>query len=604
MAAGQGLHEAGSALVMGERALFNAGDLAAARPWFESAARAALCVGDAPVLARATLGLGGLWVHEHRTAVEAARVEAWQRHALALLDPGSPLARRLAVRMTAEADYRRGTSAAVLALVERARAGSDPIVLADALSLAHHCLLGPEHAALRLALSQELLAVAALTGRTVDERLGLLWRTVDLVLAGDRHAERCLRELRAATDRHPFRAVEFVLSAIDVMLAIRRGNLAAAERQAAACADHGRAVGDADAMGWQAAQLVAIRWFEGRLGEVVPLLDEVVYSPTLAAPGDALFAALAVAAASTGQRLAAVVALRRLTRDGLDRLSSSSTWLACLMGVIEAASLLGEVDTAAEAYALLAPYACLPIMASLGVVCFGSAHYPLGVAALAMGDRERAVEHLQAAVVANEALGHRPALVMSRRRLDEVLRRRDHPDGGRGPTRVVCLREGQSWRLELAGRVALVRDSVGMQYLATLLSRPGQEIPVADLVGLPAAPCTGQPLLDEPARWAYAERARVLRTEIDDAAQRGDAEQRTRANQELEWVLSELAHATGLRGRPRRFVDADERARTSVQKAIRRAVQAIRAADPLIGREVASAVVTGARCCYQPRGRA
>jgi hypothetical protein len=243
-------------------------------------------------------------------------------------------------------------------------------------------------------------------------------------------------------------------------------------------------------------------------------------------------------------------------------------------------------------------------MASLGVVCFGSAHYPLGVAALTTGDLDRAVDHLQAAVVANEALGHRPALAVSRRRLDQVLRWRDRPDRGRGATLAVCVREGQSWRIELAGRTALVRDSLGMQYLSTLLSRPGQEIPVADLVGLPAAPRPAQPLLDAPARKAYAQRTHELRTEIDQAEQQGDAACRERASQELEWVLSELAQATGLRGRPRHFVDADERARTSVQKAIRRAVQAIRDADPLIGREVASAVVTGACCCYQPRGRA
>jgi hypothetical protein len=83
----------------------------------------------------------------------------------------------------------------VLAALDAARCGGDPVVLADALSLAHHCLLGPEHADRRLNLADELLAVAGLTGRTMDSVLGLLWRTVDLLLAADPHAQRSLREL-------------------------------------------------------------------------------------------------------------------------------------------------------------------------------------------------------------------------------------------------------------------------------------------------------------------------------------------------------------------------------------------------------------------------
>ena len=71
-----------AALAAGEHAMLTAGDLASAREWFTAAARCALSHENTEGLARAALGLGGLWVHEHRTSVEASRVAAWQRLAL------------------------------------------------------------------------------------------------------------------------------------------------------------------------------------------------------------------------------------------------------------------------------------------------------------------------------------------------------------------------------------------------------------------------------------------------------------------------------------------------------------------------------------------
>jgi len=45
---------------------------------------------------------------------------------------------------------------------------------------------------------------------------------------------------------------------------------------------------------------------------------------------------------------------------------------------VEAAYLLVDVDLSARAYDLLRPYARLPMMASIGVACFGSVQHALG----------------------------------------------------------------------------------------------------------------------------------------------------------------------------------------------------------------------------------
>jgi hypothetical protein len=88
----------------GELALHTAGDLRLARQYFGEAARDADGAGDAKLLGRAALGLGGLWVHEHRAAVDVAHARSWQQRALAGLDPTTTLAARLRIRMAAEAE--------------------------------------------------------------------------------------------------------------------------------------------------------------------------------------------------------------------------------------------------------------------------------------------------------------------------------------------------------------------------------------------------------------------------------------------------------------------------------------------------------------------
>ena len=196
-------------------------------------------------MAAGALGLGGLWVHEHRPSTEAAHVEARQRGALAGLDPRSVLALRLRARLAAEADYRAGRHTTILPVLEQARRTGDPVALAEALSLAHHCLLGPDHAKMRLGLAEELMQEESRTGRPSDVSMGLLWRTADLFMLGDPHAERSFTELCGSGRAHRHVAVGFVMSAMQVMLSIRSGRLAEAERLAAECPERGRVAGSA-----------------------------------------------------------------------------------------------------------------------------------------------------------------------------------------------------------------------------------------------------------------------------------------------------------------------------------------------------------------------
>jgi hypothetical protein len=73
-----------------------------------------------------------------------------------------------------------------------------------------------------------------------------------------------------------------------------------------------------------------------------------------------------------------------------------------------------------------------------------------------------------------------------------------------------------------------------------------------------------------------------------------------RLREERDWLVGELAAATGVAGRSRLFTGNEERARIAVGKAIRRALNRISAADPVIGEVLQARVQTGLRCCYRP----
>jgi hypothetical protein len=625
-------------LEWGTRALEVDGDLLAARRWFESAYREAERSNDADAMARAALGLGGVWVHEHRTAAAAGLMQARLEYVLSLIDPTSTLGLRLRVRLAGEADYRNGQHTEILALLDEARSCPDPVVRAEALSLAHHCLLGPDHAALRRRLADELIGEGARSGRRSDLLKGLLWRVTDMFLDGDPHAERRLAELRAMLAEENHLAIGFVANAIEVMLTIRAGRLDDAEHLTKECAERGAEAGDADAVAWYGAQMVAIRWYQGRLPELLPMLTEIVHSPTLSAVDNSFFAGLALASAMAGDERTAAGALATLRGESLADLPHSSSWLVMMYGVVEAAHLLGNGPAAARAYDLLRPYSQLPMTASLGVACFGSVHHALGVASLAVGDPGRAVAHLREAVHRNLALGHWPAVVASRLRLAEALEQRGHaedllaaaehrgkaeelaetlgvamPIGASAsdsapPSPVTLIRQGRRWRVEVGSRAVVVDHSVGMLHLAVLTANPGVEIAAVELVagvdGLTRAARGGsvstQTVLDRSAVQRYRARLTQLADEIDDAETRDDTAAADRARGEREWIVAELAASTGLGGRARAFSDDGERARLAVGKAIRRALVHIEGADPVIGAQLRAGIHTGVRCWYRP----
>jgi hypothetical protein len=174
---------------------------------------------------------------------------------------------------------------------------------------------------------------------------------------------------------------------------------------------------------------------------------------------------------------------------------------------------------------------------------------------------------------------------------------------------VDCCRQGRNWLFQLDAQSVSIEHCRGMTYLSALLANPGYQIPAVDLVAGPGRPGemlahgddSRQPILDDAARSAYRERLATLAMDIDEYEAMNDLARVARARAEYDWLVDELAAAIGLGGRVRQFSNSAERARISVGKAIRRAMNRIAAADRTIGDELRATIHTGLCCSYQPR---
>jgi len=175
----------------------------------------------------------------------------------------------------------------------------------------------------------------------------------------------------------------------------------------------------------------------------------------------------------------------------------------------------------------------------------------------------------------------------------------------------VFRREGEYWTIAYKGTVLRLRDTKGLQYIHHLLSQPGQELLAIDLVGLsgvggqgarrenhgPETRDQGLPMLDAQAKAEYRERLRDLRAELDEAVQFNDLGRVAKLQAEMDFISQQLSAAVGLHGRDRKS-GAAERARLTVTKRIKSALNAIAAVHAPLAQHLRACVKTGYVCVY------
>jgi tetratricopeptide (TPR) repeat protein len=642
-----------------------AGDVPSAQASFLRAAEIARRITCPENLASAALGYGGRFVWE------AGRGDP---HLVPLLEEGLrvlgerdlPLRARLLARLAGgplrdEPDRSRR---AVLSeeAVELARRIGDPGTLAYVLDGRYAAIWWPDDLEQRLAVATELVEVAQRAGDKEREFQGRHYRCLALLELGDMsgvHAE--LEGQARLADELRQRAQLWYVASVRATLATFEGRFAAADELVTEAFGLGRRAQGPMARAYFTIHTYLLRREQGRLDEIEAAVREAAAAfPTY----HVLRCVLAHLNAELGRTARARQALEEVLRGDPAELGLDDEWVfsACLLA--DVAGHVGDSGRAASLYEALLPYAHRNA-GSNPDGCIGSVSRPLGVLAAALGnfdaaetyfrdardlnartgarpwvgqtqidharmlvardaagDRERAAELLDAALVTAREIG---AAALEGKASDLLggLRAAPADDGARA---AACrfTREGDYWTASYRGEDVRLRDSKGVRYLAELVANPGREVSALSLAGTPPGePATaarapaalaeeglgGSGLedagaaLDAEAMDAYRRRVDDLRAELEEAERFNDPERAAAARAEIDFVTSELTAAVGRGGRARRLPGPRERARQSVTKAIRSAIDRIAEHSPALGEHLAVSVRTGAACIYDPDGR-
>jgi hypothetical protein len=274
-----------------------------------------------------------------------------------------------------------------------ARRLGDAEVLAAALAGRHVALLHVAHLEERLPVHAEMLDVARRTGDREREVEGLNARIFDLLQLGQvadaRQELEKLRELAEELRQPLFRhsVVGWACS-----FAQLEGRLEEAERLAVESFEIRTRLETHDAASVFAAQLFAIRRTQGRLGELLPAVEEFIEQyPRLAA----WRAALPLILHAAGEAKRARAELARLGSD-LGAIPGDFFWLTAMSMLGEGAAVLGDARLAADVYQRLAPYASRTIQVGYSGNQ-GPVAAVLGLLAVTLERREAARSHFEEA---------------------------------------------------------------------------------------------------------------------------------------------------------------------------------------------------------------
>lgn len=404
-------------------------DRSAARAAFHSAGDGARRIGSGELLARAALGAGGSWVDLARGDFDPTTLELVTDAIDAVGDRPDLQIRLLAIHAAARL---RGESPAraeeiCVEAVDLARMTNDKDGLARALLVQSELMVGAADSALRMAVTDELVAASRSAG-SLDL---LLWskvrRAVELLTVG-RTAPAALEihEVGRLADREARASWQWLPALWNAMTALLEGRLGEAEPSIMSAYGLGRRTWGSVSANHMASQLFELRRWQGRLDEVEE--DTVAYlthplqqgRPFSARPLALLFAELGQA-----DRCRAVLFdLDRLVDPGEP--IDNYLWGLCVLA--EVASLLDDAEVAHAVRDRLEPYAALVVTStSHGGLCSGPARRYLGLTQATMGLWGEASANLEQAAAFTAGEGWAPLTAAIRIDQALMLLRRGRP---------------------------------------------------------------------------------------------------------------------------------------------------------------------------------
>ncbi len=160
-------------------------------------------------------------------------------------------------------------------------------------------------------------------------------------------------------------------------------------------------------------------------------------------------------------------------------------------------------------------------------------------------------------------------------------------------------RHGPIWAVTFDGHASTLGHSKGMEYIARLLARPGDQIGASELSAAAPVRSTRATVVDRETQDSVQARAREIDEELQDAQLLGDNQRQVRLREELEAILDQRVRDTKIGGRSREFTDDSDRVRSSVRRAIDRALKAISKQDFPAGDFLRAQIDTGHSCRYR-----
>jgi DNA-binding SARP family transcriptional activator len=371
-----------------------------ARHTFLAAVESAERRGDADQLARAALGLGERYFEV--TYLGARDRELLEKATAALGPADSPgralLLSRLAVTLAFPNEDERADRLAAEAVAMARRLGDEELLVAVLLAR-HVTLLDVRHIEQRLALNDELGSLTNAHPELVAERHH--WRMYDLLGVGALDAARReqveLEALAARLGQPLFRSIAAGARGLWAELA---GDVELAEGCAEELLREARRANTQDAVSAWASQLFALRRRQGRLSELVPVVERLAGSG-----GQQLgwLSALGILRFETGDAQAARRIYDEELATGPSGLPHGMFWLTRVAMLSDLSAKLRDVAGAEALYAQLAPHATRNVVVAY-CSFWGPVDGYLALLAQTFGDDALAERHARAALARTRAM--------------------------------------------------------------------------------------------------------------------------------------------------------------------------------------------------------
>jgi tetratricopeptide (TPR) repeat protein len=370
---------------------------------------------DVELLGRAALVIGALgYLGGGRApvAVDLERRALLEEAAKRLGDRDPGLLARLLARLALELAYtdeRWRMAQLTQRAVELARQAGDSVALGSALSVMDSILWGPDQVQDRVAAADELIRLADGVGDKELALQGYAWRLQAVLEMGDAAAfaadvtryQALARELRQPL----FIGYADMFSALRAGLAGRFDEMEHLAVEALAGGQRQNELAPA----YFGAQMFWVWWQQGRLGEVEPVLVEIIEEAPATFP--AARAGMALLLVELDRRDEAAALLDSLAGSEFEDLPRDTSWPVCMTLLTPVCAALGDEDRAAMLHRLLLPFANRTIVAGPPPAgCYGPAAHYLGMLAATMDRTEEAAANFLLALQLSETMGA-PAFV-------------------------------------------------------------------------------------------------------------------------------------------------------------------------------------------------